>query len=121
MEIQEFLCLYMIFTYIFSIFYCSMYIQIKYRRIDEITSIATSTGNTGVLPADYTDFGRLCAFIPLQIDITPKFSDSLIKINFSIYGEATNHNCGFLIGEYNSTENLFQIIRRAGYEGYNSQ
>lgn len=96
-------------------------VQIKYKRLDEITSMATSNSNTGVLTTDYTEFGRLRAFVPLQIDITPKFSDSLIKISFNIYGEATNHNCGFLIGEYNSTEKVFQIIRRAGYEGYNAQ
>jgi len=96
-------------------------VQIKYKRLDEITSLGTNSADTGIITTDYTEFGRLVAFLPLQIDITPKFSDSLIKLTARIHGEATNSNSGWLIGEYNSTQKLFQIIRRAGYEGYNAQ
>lgn len=95
-------------------------VQVKFKRIDEITSITTGASDTDMVASDYTDFGRLRAALPLHIDITPKFSNSLIKLTARIYGEATSHNSGWLIGEYNSTEKLYQVIRRTGFEGYNN-
>jgi len=95
-------------------------VQVKFKRIDEITSIGTSNELTDMVASDYTDFGRLRAALPLHIDITPKFSNSLIKLTARIYGEPTTHNSGWLIGEYNSTEKLYQVIRRTGFEGYNN-
>lgn len=95
-------------------------VQVKFKRIDEITSLGTSNELTDMVASDYTDFGRLRAALPLHIDITPKFSNSLIKLTARIYGEATTHNTGWLIGEYNSTEKLYQVIRRTGFEGYNN-
>ena len=95
-------------------------VQVKFKRIDEITSIGTSASDADMVASDHTDFGRLRAALPLHIDITPKFSNSLIKLTARIYGESTNHNSGWLIGEYNSTEKLYQVIRRTGFEGYNN-
>ena len=95
-------------------------VQVKFKRIDEITSIGTNASDADMVASDHTDFGRLRAALPLHIDITPKFSNSLIKLTARIYGESTHHNSGWLIGEYNSTEKLYQVIRRTGFEGYNN-
>jgi len=95
-------------------------VQVKFKRIDEITSMGTSASDADMVASDHTDFGRLRAALPLHIDITPKFSNSLIKLTARIYGESTHHNSGWLIGEYNSTEKLYQVIRRTGFEGYNN-
>ncbi len=95
-------------------------VQVKFKRIDELTSIVTSSGDADMVASDHTDFGRLRAALPLNIAITPKFSNSLIKLTARIHGEGTNHNSGWLIGEYNSTEKLYQVIRRTGFEGYNN-
>lgn len=53
-----------------------------------------------------------------EISITPKFSDSLIVVEFDICGEAGTHNTGMWMGEVNSS-GAAQVITRSGYEGYN--
>lgn len=95
-------------------------VQVKFKRIDEITSIGAAASDADMVASDHTDFGRLRAALPLSIAITPKFSNSLIKLTARIHGESTNANAGWLIGEYNSTEKLYQVIRRTGFEGYNN-
>ena len=86
-------------------------VQVKFKRVDELTNIGTGSSGTSMIASDYTDFGRMAAALPLHIDITPKFSNSLIKLTARIFGEANGHDSGWLIGEYNSTEKLYQVIR----------
>ena len=53
-----------------------------------------------------------------EISITPKYSNSLIVVEYNICGETGSANTGMWMGEVNSN-GAAQVITRSGYEGYN--
>lgn len=81
------------------------------------TAVAQSGSNWS---SSDTDFGQYFVEInPVRVTITPKFADSLIAIHWNIFGEPSDHNCGFKIAEL--VNGVPTIIRRSGYEGYNAE
>lgn len=94
-------------------------VQQFYYRYDGIESFTTTANSStsGCAVVDHNSFGRLILLSPFNTSITPKYSDSLIVIEFQIFGEPTSHNGGFLIGE--DVAGLATVIRRPGYWGYN--
>jgi len=57
--------------------------------------------------------------VPVDISITPTYANSLICVEWNLLGEANHHDSGFWIGRKRS-DNKYEIINDAGYEGYNS-
>ena len=91
-------------------------LQQHYYRYDGIDSFTTSA--SGLDATAHSEFGRLVHVTPFDTVITPQFSNSLIVWELQIYGEPTNHNSGWLIGE--DVGGTPTVIRRSGYEGYNN-
>jgi len=59
------------------------------------------------------------AEVPVRVTVTPKFSSSLLCIEWHVFGEPTAYNTGFLIGRHRS-DGKVEVINDTGYEGYNS-
>lgn len=91
-------------------------VQQHYYRTDTLGSFTANLGWSSN-PSD-VGFGRAVHVTSFDTTITPVFQDSLIVWELQIQGEPNNHDSGWLIGEEDETG--VQVIRRAGYEGYNS-
>lgn len=69
---------------------------------------------------DLTDFDIRLKHIPqFDVDITLVKDNSLVVIEWNILAEPSSHNTGLLIAE-DSSDGNHRIIRREGYEGYNT-
>jgi hypothetical protein len=69
---------------------------------------------------DLDDFSnRLKHLEQFDVDITLVKDNSLVVIEWNILAEASAHNTGLLIAE-DSSDGNHRVIRREGYEGYNS-
>jgi len=96
-------------------------VQKGYGRTNVSTTRYTAAASNGSnWSSSDTDFGQYFVEIsPIRVTITPLFADSLIAIHWNVFGEPSDHNTGFKIAEL--VNGVPTIIRRSGYEGYNSQ
>ena len=94
-------------------------IQSQYHRIDQANAY-TCAASGNLAGEDYSEFGRCVEIQATRMTITPKVANSIIQIDFSMFGEANHHNVGFVIGQFHSANNTVTIIRRAGFEGFNN-
>ena len=91
-------------------------VQQHYYRTDALETFQANLGWSE--NANDVGFGRAVHVTSFDTTITPVFQDSLIVWELQIQGEPNNHDTGWLIGETVGTG--VQVIRRTGYEGYNS-
>ena len=75
-------------------------IQVQYHRIDQANTFTCAASGGNLAGEDYSEFGRCVEVQPTRMTITPKVANSIIQIDFSIFGEPNHFNAGFVIGQF---------------------
>jgi hypothetical protein len=95
-------------------------LQVHYHRIDQANAYTCVASGGNLAGEDYSDFGNSVEVEATRMTITPKVANSIIQIDFSMFGEPNSHQSGFLIGQYHSANTTVTVIRRSGFEGFNN-